>query len=250
MKIPKNFTDLTNRKFGKLTVISRAENYISPSGKKYSMWLCKCDCGNTKIFRGDALKSGKRTDCGCQKGNKIKESYERLYDITGQKINMLTVLERVGSNEKQKALYKCRCDCGNIKIITAGDLKSGRVVSCGCHVKSFLDDLHEHNKIHGLSNDKLYHVWNGMMQRCYNPNCEAYKYYGERGISVCNEWHDPKTFVQWAYSSGYNPKAKRGDCTIDRINNDGNYEPLNCRWVNMKVQSSNKRKRKKNKKPE
>lgn len=248
MGVPHNFTDLTGKNFGKLTVISREENYVSKSGKKYSMWLCQCECGNTKIGRGNKLTSGKLTDCGCQKENRLKEKYKRLYDITGHKINMLTVLEKVGSNEKQKALYKCKCDCGNIKIITAGDLKSGRVVSCGCQAKSILDNLHEYNKIHGLSNDRLYSVWKNMIQRCENPNCEAYRYYGERGISVCEEWHDIKVFVQWAYSHGYNPNAKRGDCTIDRINNDGNYEPSNCRWVNMIVQANNKRKRKK--KPE
>ena len=250
MNVPHNFTDLTGKNFGKLTVISREENYISKSGKKYSMWFCLCECGNTIIIRGDKLTGGKRTDCGCQKENKLKENYKRLYDITGKKINMLNVLERVGSNEKQKALYKCRCDCGNVKIITAGDLKSGRVISCGCHAKSYLDDLHESNKIHGLSSDRLYSVWNGMMQRCYNQNCEAYKYYGGRGISICKEWHDMKAFANWAYSNGYNPNAKRGDCTIDRINNDGNYEPSNCRWVDMKVQANNKRKRNKKKKPE
>ena len=247
MKIPHNFTDLTGRTFGKLTILSRAENYISKSGKKYSMWLCLCECGKTKTVRGCNLTSGKVKDCGCQKENKIIENNKRLYDITGKKINMLLVLERVGSNEKQKALYKCKCDCGNIKIMTAGDLKSGRVISCGCHAKTFLDGLHESNKTHGLSNDRIYHVWNGMIQRCENPNCEAYKYYGERGISVCDEWHDMGKFAKWAYANGYNPNAKRGDCTIDRINVNGNYEPSNCRWVDMKVQANNKRNSKKNK---
>ena len=70
-------------KFGKLTVISRAENYISPNGKKYSMWFCQCECGNTKSVRRDRLISGKCTDCGCQKETKIKENYKRMYDITG-----------------------------------------------------------------------------------------------------------------------------------------------------------------------
>ena len=242
MKRAYNFIDLSGMRFGKLTVISVGS--VTKSG--HAKWLCKCDCGNTKEIRGDRLGNGQAKSCGCSTYS--NHSQFGKFDLTGKKINMITVVRRLGSNKNGKALYECKCDCGNIKIMTAGDLKSGRVISCGCHAKTFLDDLHESNKTHGLSNSRIYHVWNGMLQRCENPNCDAYKYYGARGIKVCKEWHNLEKFAKWAYSTGYDENAERGDCTIDRIDNDGNYEPSNCRWADMKVQASNKRNTKK--KPE
>ena len=85
---------------------------------------------------------------------------------------------------------------------------------------------------------RLYKIWIGMRVRCNNPR---YKYYGGRGISVCEEWNDFMSFQKWAYENGYKDDAKRGECTLDRIDSDKNYEPSNCRWVNMKVQSNNRR---------
>ena len=169
-------------------------------------------------------------------------------DLTGKKFEKLVVL-RAGSRASNGAIkWVCKCDCGNIKTMTAGDLKGGRVVSCGCHVKTFLDDLHKNNIVHGLCNERIYHVWNGMLQRCENQNSKAFKDYGGRGIKVCQEWHKIENFYKWAYNNGYDENAERGECTIDRIDVNGNYEPSNCRWVDMKTQANNKRNTKK--KPE
>jgi len=92
------------------------------------------------------------------------------------------------------------------------------------------------NYKHGLKDTRLFRVWNNMLSRCYNPNATGYKNYGARGITVCDEWrNDFKAFYDWAMSHGYSD-----DLTIDRINNDSNYEPTNCRWVDSKTQSTNR----------
>lgn len=93
---------------------------------------------------------------------------------------------------------------------------------------------------HGLSYHRLYSVWRGMKDRCYNKNNRRYEHYGGRGINVCDEWlEDFLNFYNWAYKNGYNEKEEYGKCTLDRINNDGNYEPTNCRWITLQEQNYN-----------
>ena len=233
----KNPIDLTGHKFGRLTVLNRAEN--SKDGRV--RWLCKCDCGNERIILGKSLKNGHTQSCGCL--NKERTSSVSLKNRIGERFGRLIVVERaddyVAKNGKHHVRWKCICDCGNTTIVESSDLASGHTKSCGC---LHAEKLKTGNVKHDGRYDRLYHVYSNMKNRCYNQNSADYKYYGERGIHICKEWLDDyNVFKTWAYKAGYDDTAKKGQCTIDRIDPNGNYEPLNCRWTDMTTQNRNKR---------
>lgn len=163
-------------------------------------------------------------------------------DLTNRRFERLKVIRRV-ENKNYRAMWLCECDCGNRKVITSYQLLSGDTKSCGCLGK---ENRTKSRTKHHKTNTKLYYVWKGMKQRCYNPKNKYYYNYGGRGITICEEWkNDFGKFYEWAIKNGYDENALHKSCTIDRINNSGNYEPNNCRWVDMKTQSNNRRKRQK-----
>lgn len=163
-------------------------------------------------------------------------------DLTGQRFGRLTVIERAGSNKWNQAKWRCKCDCGN-EIVTLGNLlQRGGTRSCGCLAAELwaVNHLNAHTT-HGGTNSRLYCVWYDMKVRCENKNSRGYKWYGAKGVTICEEWHDFAKFREWAMSTGYDLDAKPGECTLDRIDPFGNYEPSNCRWVSMSVQRRNRR---------
>lgn len=212
--------NIIGNKYGKLLVLSYDENKSKGKGRPF--WNCQCDCGNIKSIRGQHLKNGNIISCGnCPK-----------IDYTNMKFNRWTVIEK--SRKDNKKSWICKCDCGNIRNVHEDTLLNGKSKSCGCLQKEVTSiRLKKHN----LSKTRLYRIYYGIKERCYNVNDKRYKDYGGRGITMCDEWRNSfVNFYKWSIDNSY-----KDNLTIDRINNNGNYEPNNCKWSTKTEQDYNKR---------
>lgn len=164
---------------------------------------------------------------------------EKRNAIVGKRYGRLVVLEYAYTIGKH-SYYRCKCDCGNVVETRRDGLVNGHTQSCGCANQEWMHSG-KMNRKHGLTNDRAYWVWAKIKSRCYNPNSREYKNYGARGIVMCDEWLSPQVFIEWCYANGYDANAPKGECTLDRIDTDGNYEPSNCRWITNKEQQNNRR---------
>jgi hypothetical protein len=160
---------------------------------------------------------------------------KRLEIKKGDRYGRLTIIKEV-SKRNNTRWFLCACDCGTVKpfCLAAMRRKDNPSMSCGC----YKDEIFiTRNTSHRLSRSPIYNVWQAMIQRCTNPKNKSFNNYGARGITVCQDWFSFSCFCKWAFNSGY-----KKNLTIDRINNDGNYEPLNCKWSTDAEQSRNNRK--------
>lgn len=214
--------DVTGEKYGKLTAIKR----LNKNNHNSYTWLWKCDCGNLKEAPVNQVKYGNISSCGCAKKGHSTPRKQR--NLVGQKYGKLLVLKPLGKINGDAHFYSLvRCDCGEEFSVKDTLLINKRI--CGCR--------HCGNKTHGMTNTRLFTVWQSMIARCSNPNEKSFKNYGARGISVCSEWQkDFNSFYQWAIKNGYGENLQ-----IDRINVYGNYDPDNCRWVTQRDNARNRR---------
>ena len=271
-----NRRDLIGMKFGRLTVVERAEFSVI-GGKSRAMWLCECNCGNRVVWRQDKLvdiKYGTKASCGCLGRDNLEQvkldaiKRKELKDIEKEKLANIRKEKadknkKIIADRKQKTLeikqrrdnmignkidmltvveylgrgmFKCVCDCGNI-------IEKAEWNLCKENKTDVTKSCGCYKNSHGLSGTRIYNIWKGMRRRCYSESAKDYKNYGGRGIRFSDSWLDFMEFFKDMNDEYIKHTNKYGEknTSIDRINSSGNYCKENCRWATASVQANNRR---------
>ena len=209
--------------FNMVTVL-RINEDIPHGCHKEINYVCKCDCGKEFNCKKSEIKYETKYSCGCR--NRLK------YELAGKRFGKLVVIKSLGLNKHKEMKWLCKCDCGKESAVTSYCLRNGSTKSCGC-LKNFKNMNKNVNKPHYK---KIHNCYVNMETRCFNKKSKSYDRYGERGITICEEWNKNfSAFYDWCMENGFEENL-----TLDRIDNDKGYEPQNCRWTTNKVQSNNR----------
>lgn len=216
------FVDISGERYGSLVVVK-----FSKMGKHSSHWICQCDCGNLKEVSKTGLKCG-TTTCA------DPASHPRMESLAGKRFGFLVAETPTHTKGRSRRIvaWECKCDCGNRATVGAQRLKSGNTKSCGCLAKLTQSRL-SHGFCRKSGRASEYTSWSMMKNRCSNPKANRYHNYGGRGIKVCKRWNKFENFLA---DMGLKPTPKH---SLERINNNGDYEPSNCRWATPKEQGQN-----------
>lgn len=206
-------SDMVGKKFYKLYIHKRTD------GNNYNVDV-SCDCNPDKIYstNGYGILNGKTKSCGCN---------SEINEMIGRKFHRLFIHDR-SKNKSGYAIVSCDCNPDYKYETCVYAIRDGRTKSCGCLKSENTVIRNSEGAIHNLSGTKIYDIWKQMIYRCERSNCKDYKYYGGKGISVCEEWKDVTIFANWAYLNGY---VENANLSIDRINSKKGYNPKNCEWI-------------------
>lgn len=228
MSNKRDIKDYIGKRFGHLTVIGQAPK-THPCSNRF---LFQCDCGVIFAQVPSNIIRGQKTSCGnCEYSQSHHNSEEKCKDLIGKRFGKLVVIDVIHKEYfSYKTMLLCQCDCGNTYEAAFYPLTHGQIKSCGCgRAKAGFRDGRSKR------NPNLYTLWAQMLSRCENPDNKWYYRYGGRGIKVCEEWHDYLKFEEWVESNGGKPKGM----SLDRIDNNSDYCPENCKWSTQKEQTRN-----------
>jgi hypothetical protein len=204
--------DLAGQQFGRWKVIG----FDRSDPDKGAYWICVCECGRESSVRGAELHRGRSQSCGCTNQRR---------DLTGRQFGHWRVIRFDRTRIGRRAYWVCVCECGRESSVGGTELGRGKSQSC----------RHCAQQSHGMSRSSEYGSWESMIRRCTNPHDAAWKYYGGRGITVCDRWLH--SFENFFADMGPRPEGM----TLDRRDNDRGYSPDNCRWATWAVQIANRR---------